>query len=129
MGGETGPYPHEVHVFDAETGQFQWSWYSHKWTRTMAAGDEEGLMTRLQKQIRGACWPVSWATPAIGPDGTIYVGAENGVFYAVRDANGDGQIDSKTEVSSFDTGSNFPHSAIAHAPGMHIVTNRAGVFA
>lgn len=120
--------PHEIHVFDAETGEPSWQWKGPVGRRWMATGDEEAYVARVNK-LRTVCWPTPWNAARIGADGTIYVGNENGVFYAIRDANGDNVIDDATEVSSYSTGSNFPSCGSAHAPGMIVVANCEAVLA
>lgn len=41
------------------------------------------------------------SSPAIGGDGSVYIGFGNGELYSMRDHNGDGKIEYKSEVSSY----------------------------
>jgi len=108
----------QLRAYDAATGDLQWVWQAPSWHRKSCAGDEEGLVERMMLNIRLVCWPGPWSSPTIAADGTVYVGHENGMIYAVRDKNGDGKIDDATEVDSFDTGASFLHSGFSFAPGM-----------
>mmetsp|Transcript_7531 Transcript_7531/g.9724 ORF Transcript_7531/g.9724 Transcript_7531/m.9724 type:complete len:86 (-) Transcript_7531:83-340(-) len=78
--------------------------------------------------IRPISCPTPWSAPRIGSDGTIYVGNQNGDFYAIRDANGDGRIDNEKEVSVYKTKGVFTHIGSAHAPGMLVAVNFDSVF-
>jgi len=121
------PRLHEVWVFDAETGDLQWRWEGPVQYRMNANGDEEAFLDRSSRGVRTVCWPTPWSAARIGSDGTIYIGNENGHFFAIRDSNGDNRIDAG-EVSSFDTGTNFPSCGSAHAPGMIAAANCDSVY-
>jgi len=120
--------PTDLLAFNAETGKLRWKWVGPTHRRYMCAGDDEGFITRAQSGERGACCPNTWSAPTIGPDGTIYVGNQDGKFYAVRDANGDNVIDDVTEVSAYDTGAAFSSPGAAFAPGMVVMTACDGVY-
>merc|ERR1712217_197788 len=118
---------HDIHAFDAQTGQSLWVWTGPRDTYTMSPGDADGFVPRTIKGIRSVACPTPWSQPRIGPDGTIYIGNENGYFYAVRDANGDGRIDDATEVSAYNLKATHGHQGSAHAPGMMVSTTFDGV--
>merc|ERR1711933_248702 len=78
----------------------------HGW----AAGDKMGHV----------CLPDSSGNPAMGGDGTVYVGFESGAFYGINDANNDGRIDG-SEAHKYDT-HNASQGSPAIAPGMVVAT-------
>jgi len=121
--------PTDVYAFDAETGQFQWSWKGPTYKRYQCPGDEKGFLTRSALGIRTASCPTPWSAPRIGADGTIYVGNQNGFFYAIKDLDGNGQIDPNTEVSSFDCEAEFSSIGSAHAPGLVVIASGVKVWA
>mmetsp|Transcript_29055 Transcript_29055/g.65625 ORF Transcript_29055/g.65625 Transcript_29055/m.65625 type:complete len:486 (-) Transcript_29055:49-1506(-) len=103
---------------DTETGEVLWTWQGSM-DRCCFKGDKEGMATRLVVQpTRPQYVPNFWSNVAIGADGTVYGGMSTGRFYALRDSNGDGQIDPLTEVSEFDADASFPGTGPAVAPGM-----------
>jgi len=119
---------HDIHVLDPDTGKTLWTWSGPTSNRKCNRGDEDGFVPRYMSGKRTVCCPTPWTQPHIGPDGTIYLGNENGDFFAIRDANGDGRIDDEKEVSVYYTGATFPHVGPAHAPGMMVAVNFDGVF-
>merc|ERR1711884_609279 len=88
---------HDLHVFDAETGSPLWTWEGPTSYWRMAPGDRDGFIPRSKLGVRAISCPTPWNQPRIGYDGTIYVGNQNGKFYAIRDANGDDRIDNEKE--------------------------------
>lgn len=58
----------------------------------------------------------AFSNPAIGGDGTVYVGSGSGKLYAIRDHNGDGFV-STDEVNTFSVGSTIGASP-GIAPGL-----------
>jgi len=124
----TQPSPLDVVAFDAETGKHLWTFLAEIDNFVMAPGDRDGLYARSVAGIRPISCPTPWAAPRIGSDGTIYVGSQNGNFYAIRDANGDNHIDSNKEVSIYETKGVFTHIGSAHAPGMIVAVNFDSVF-
>lgn len=124
----TVPRQHDIYVFDAETGSLQWKWEGPINYQVNANGDEAAFQDRVNLKMRTACWPTPWSAARIGSDGTIYVGDESGIFFAIRDVNGDNRIDDD-EVSAFNTQTNFPSCGSAHAPGMVVVANCDSIWA
>lgn len=110
-------------ALEADTGRPRWTFRPPLYSRPAEVSDERLLLTRLRNEISGGgsdsiCMPDSWAQPVISGDGTVYAGFMDGRLYAVRDANGDGHIDSTAgEVTSFDLGAGFQASQ-AVAPGL-----------
>lgn len=103
----------KIETFDAETGTPGWSFDMPLWHGAVV-GD-----TVLPLHI---CLPDCFGNAAIGGDGTVYIGFEDGRFYSLRDANNDGIISKALgEVTSFDAGAGFQGSA-AIAPGMLAVS-------
>jgi len=110
----------EVWAFDAQTGAHRWHFSDiPTWNKSACRNDEEEFHSHLLKlHKRPVCGPASWGAPTIDGRGTVYVGGMNGVLYAIGDANGDGLIDSQTEVSTLDIKSASLHAGASFAPGM-----------
>jgi outer membrane protein assembly factor BamB len=107
----TGPaHPARVVALDAVTGAEFWSYTLPTW-HGAAMGDDQRL---------DICLPDAFSNAAIGADGTVYFGFQNGNFYALRDDDGDGSI-SDSEVSTWFTGAAFQGSP-GLAPGMVVAT-------
>lgn len=119
-----------VHAYDARTGEQRWLFDDiPPWKYFASKGDEEQFLERFKfvpKRI--VCGPATWGSPTISGDGTVYVGHISGMLYAIRDANGDGKIDSKTEVSTLDMGTATLHPGSAFAPGMMVYASCDRVF-
>lgn len=112
--GTTGPAEAAKTIaLDAATGGVVWEYEMPVW-HGPTAGDST---THI-------CLPDSSANVAIGSDGAVYVPHEDGVLYALRDVNADGNI-SDDEVQTYDLGSGF-QAAPALAPGMLVVASCAG---
>jgi len=78
-------------ALDAQTGAQRWALNFSDWY-----GPSAGDSTRLQ------CIPDSWTNPAIGGDGIVYIGGEDGLSYALQDKNDNGVLeDSHAEITSF----------------------------
>jgi len=115
--------PTDVYAYDADTGKVQWVFNGPKQKGLLQAGDFEGLSVRLASN-RPVCLPNGWSAPAIDGKGTVFVGNEEGNFYALRDTDGDGRVSGPQEVSSFDTLAAFSGSASPSlAPGMIAVAS------
>lgn len=111
--------PYEVRAYDAETGALQWTFHGPSQKGGFQAGDLEGKPYRESTGLRGLTYPNPWSAPAIDGNGTVYVGNQEGPFYALRDLNGDGEVSGPGEVSVFDAGSCYSGAAgPAIAPGM-----------
>lgn len=87
-------------VFDAVTGDRQWNW--------IPSVDD------ARKWEFGTCHQrPHFGSPSIDAKGTLYLGHVDGMFYAIRDDNGDNIIDGQTEVSSFNTQAGFLYGGTA----------------
>merc|ERR1740123_618435 len=113
FGVRQGPKEKKARVMalDAATGSALWTHELPMW-HGWAAGD-----TALPNHI---CLPDSFGNPAIGGDGSVYVGFQSGHFYAIRDKDGNGQIE-PAEASSFNFNNAFQGSP-GIAPGMLVAT-------
>merc|ERR1719245_271083 len=82
-----------IYTLDAETGKLGWTFEPPIWKNNsaVAAGDT----------VFHTCLPDSFSNAAIGGDGTVYLGFMDGRLYAVRDKDGDGVIDPKSEASTY----------------------------
>lgn len=110
-----GSKPMAVQAFDAASGAELWKLQLPDWHGAMAGETQENL-----------CQPDSFSTPAIGADGTAYMGAEDGNIYAINDADADGAIN-RTELLSFDTGFGFQSSA-ALGPNFLAIASCGGLY-
>jgi len=116
--------PYDVRAYDADTGALQWVFNGPKQQGVLQAGDLEGMFDRSSVGLRGLTLPNPWSAPAIDGAGTVYVGNQEGQFYALRDLDGDGHVSGPNEVSIFETGSCYPGAlSPAIAPGMVAVGN------
>lgn len=97
----------QLAALDPATGEFLWRFEPPPWRRPMQAGDMEGFLERIERGKLPTCYPGPWSTPAIDSEGKIYAGNQNGVFYALHDGDGDGQINPKTEVQQYNMGTCF----------------------
>jgi outer membrane protein assembly factor BamB len=104
------PHPTRVVALDAETGATFWSYTMPTW-HGAALGDDK------RPDI---CLPDAFSNAAIGGDGTVYFGFQNGNFYSLRDSDENGKI-SESEVSHWQTGAAFQGSP-GIAPGMLVAT-------
>mmetsp|Transcript_68824 Transcript_68824/g.204840 ORF Transcript_68824/g.204840 Transcript_68824/m.204840 type:complete len:523 (+) Transcript_68824:60-1628(+) len=114
-----------VATFDAETGRLIWFWEEEPWSFFGAAGDEDKFHERVLRsmvdpRMEVMCGPDNWGIPAITGDGTVIVSSgSTGNLYALRDANGDGEIE-PSEVSTLETKQAFLNGP-ALAPGLMAV--------
>ena len=109
----------DVHVYDAETGGLQWIFHGPTQTGLLQAGDAEGILGRIARGVRSMCLPNGWSAPTIDSQGTVFVGNEEGNFYALRDLDGDGVTFGDEEVALYDTKASFSGSSSpAIAPGI-----------
>ena len=119
----------DVHVYDAETGGLRWTFHGPSQDGLLQAGDAEGLLSRFQSGLRFGCFPNGWSAPTIDSQGTVFVGNEEGNFYALRDMNGDGVTFGEDEVALYDTQAAFSGSSSpALAPGLLAVASCDSLF-
>merc|ERR1719419_631437 len=120
--------PAELRALDAATGQPLWSWPLPAWRQQMHAGAGKfALLSKFWYQDPQVSIPMPFGTGAVDATETMYLAYQDGKIYTVADANGDGAIDSKTEVTSRDVGTAFNMPGIALAPGLMAVTSIDGV--
>jgi len=125
------PLPRAMMAFDAKTGELQWRFDMEPWHHPATLGDNERLLARLRgiatdnPHNDGVCLPDSCSQPVIDGSGTVFVGWEDGVVYAVRDKDADGAIARESEVSSYPFSDGFQGS-LAMAPGMLAVAPCGG---
>jgi len=116
--------PTDVHAYDAETGEPRWVFRGPAQKGSLQAGDLEGMEVRQQSGVRPICLPNPWSAPTIDARGTVFIGNEDGLFFALRDLNGDGVVEGPGEVSAYDTQAAFSGSAgPALAPGVVAVAS------
>lgn len=127
----TKELPALVVALEAETGAMRWSYKPPPFTRPSCEGDEALLFKRYEAQdkfpdfpIDPVCFANNWAQAVIGGDGTAYLGHQDGKLYAVRDANGNAQIE-ESEVSTHYFAAAF-QGPQAIAPGMLAVAPCGG---
>lgn len=114
----------DVHVYDAETGGLQWVFHGPSQKGLLQAGDAEGILGRISRGVRSMCLPNGWSAPTIDSQGTVFVGNEEGNFYALRDLDGDGVTFGDGEVAYYDTKASFSGSSSpAIAPGILAVAS------
>jgi len=121
-----------IEVFDAATGERLWQWSPPPWRRGGQAGENEGFLERMDTPALGfrtGCFPGPWSSPTLDAAGRIFVGNQNGRFYALADSNGDGRIDTETEVSEYDTEADFTFAGAAVVPGMTAIMSSDTLFA
>lgn len=114
------PLPNDIVSLDAETGQMNWRWQGPVYRRPAAAGDEEGLLDRIQERKMFACLPCPWGFPAADAAGTLYVGNQDGKLYALRESGTEGGLD---VVSAYDMEACFlcGSGGVTFAPGLMAV--------
>jgi len=114
----------DVEVYDAETGGLRWIFHGPMQTGLLQAGDAEGMAFRKKRGIRPFCMPNGWSASTIDSDGTVFVGNEEGNFYALRDMDGDGVVFGPNEVALYDAKAAFSGSSSpAFAPGLMAVAS------
>ena len=112
----------DVYAYDANTGGLRWSFNGPTQKGHYQAGDMEGMHVREHTVGRGLCLPNGWSAPSIAADGTVFIGNQEGPFFALRDVDGDGRVQGEDEVSFYDTKAAFAGTA---APA--IATNMLAV--
>jgi outer membrane protein assembly factor BamB len=124
-------------AYDAETGALQWVFNGPLPKGPLQAGDQHGYQTRKALGIRAVCYPNPWSSPVVDAKGTIYVGNEDGHFFALTSAaSAATSLEQETSartfqghVSSYDTRAAFAGSATPSlAPGMVAVASCDSLF-
>merc|ERR1712113_916554 len=105
----------------AADGSFRWSHEVQPMRKAAAAGDEERLFDRHYN----LCLPDNFAQAVINGLGSLYIPHTDGRLYTIKDSNGDGHIDSDTEVSYYDFGDAF-QAGVGLAPGIAAVVPCGG---
>ncbi|CAK9052008.1 Uncharacterized protein SCF082_LOCUS28489 [Durusdinium trenchii] len=119
----------DVHVYNAKTGALRWVFHGPTQKHLLQAGDAEGTQTRIDSGVRSWCLPNGWSAPTIAADGVVFVGNEDGLFFALRDSDGDGRAIGVDEVRAFDTKAAFSGSSSpALAPQMVAVASCDSLF-
>mmetsp|Transcript_36682 Transcript_36682/g.109536 ORF Transcript_36682/g.109536 Transcript_36682/m.109536 type:complete len:343 (-) Transcript_36682:89-1117(-) len=114
--------PTDVYAYDAATGRQRWVFRGPRQSGKLQAGDGEGMFERLTSGLRAMCLPNPWSAPTIDAGGTVFVGNQDGKFFALRDLNGDGVVEGPGEVSSFET-----HAAFSGSAGPSLSPGRVAV--
>jgi len=119
-------FPTDVYALDAETGRVRWIFNGPNQKEELQAGDSN-LLAQFQRAsagVRRITLPNPWSAPSIDASGTVFIGSEEGPFYALQDANSDGLVKGAAEVSTLDTKACFSGSSSpAIAPGMVVVAS------
>lgn len=125
-----GGNPGQVMILDAETGAEQSNWDGPRgYGAVLGGGDVAGSATRVALGLRPGCGPNPWSAPSVDAAGAIYVGFQDSRLYRYHDANGDGRLDQRTEVSSFLEGAHAsPAAGAAFAPGLMAHCSCDGLF-
>ncbi|CAJ1453747.1 unnamed protein product [Effrenium voratum] len=93
----------DVHAYDAESGRLRWVFNGPTQKGLWQAADLEGIGERVSSGIQKWCMPNGWSAPSIGADGTVYLGSEEGPFFALRDADRDGRVLGEQEATAPET--------------------------
>lgn len=128
----------DVNAYNANTGELRWVFHGPTQKGLLQAGDLEGFATRaavlngtggVPPGPRVMCLPNGWSAPTITADGTVFLGNEEGPFFALRDADGDGRVLGEDEVSPFQTKAAFSGSSSpAVAPQMMAIASCDSLF-
>jgi len=122
--------PTGVQALDAETGELQWSWQGPSQAHHRQRGDAEGVEERRRAGASETYVTNPFSAAAMDAAGTVYLGHEDGLFFGLRDSDGDGFVAGPGEVFSFDTGAAFVGSSSpVVVPGLLAVANCDTVFA
>jgi len=98
-----------VTVYDAATGEERWRFMGPRQLGRFQAGDAEGAQQRMAAGLRSMCLPNPWSAPTIAEDGTVYVGNEEGQFFALAQERAQDGLRATAEV--YDTGACFAGSS------------------
>jgi len=117
--------PTDVYALDAETGKIQWVFNGPKQKGRLQVGDgiPAAIAQRMLAGVRPITLPNPWSAPTIDSNGVVFIGSEEGPFYALADKDSDGKV-TEVETSTFDAKACFSGSAAAAmAPGMMVITS------
>lgn len=119
-----GALRNSVLALDAATGELLWSYQEDPWPHIAGEGEREMLRKHMDNPSwpsEGNCWPDAQAIPLLSGNGEVFMASSHGGWlHKIKDANGDGHIDSAQEVETFNTGYCFLNSPSV-APGMMVV--------
>merc|ERR1711879_215832 len=108
-----------IYAYDQTTGNETWVFEGPEGKTWLQAGDEELMEERKANDLPALCYPTPWSAPTLAKDGTLYIGNQEGVFFALNDRNGDGVVSGDEEVQAYRTDAGFSGSSSpAIAPGM-----------
>lgn len=116
------PLRNVIVALHGDTGQELWRFEEEPWDHFGAISDEDNFVGRVvrswnEQQRDAMCLPDPWGIPLLAEDGTVYASSSHtGKLYAIRNENGDAQID-PSEVTVFPTGHTFLNGP-SMAPGM-----------
>lgn len=122
-GQACAPSPTFLFGFDAKTGHQTFFMHGEDGGKQYCAADNLGFRLRKLLGIRNICAPLAWSSPTITPDGTIYIGNQFGKLMQINDLNGDGHINTATELSVFEAGAAFTDQGGSFAPGMMAIAS------
>merc|ERR1711924_127142 len=104
------------------------------WTfteRCPQAGDSNpaARAQRALSGVRQTTMPNPWSVPTIDANGVVFIGSEEGGFFALEDVDKNGIVHGNDEVSMFDTGACFSGSAAAAiADGIMVATSTDAMY-
>jgi outer membrane protein assembly factor BamB len=118
--------PTDVYALDALTGELQWIFNGPSQASSLQAGDKitEAQHQRELSGVRKITLPNPWSAPTVDSNGVVFIGNQEGGFFSLVDANGDGKVTGDEEVSLFNTSACFSGSSAAGiAPGILVATS------
>jgi len=129
--GQQGLYmvPMEVRAYDAETGTLQWAFDGPRQALATQADEGPHQHERLLAGVRPLCLPNGWSSPTIDATGIVWVGNQEGQFFALRDEDGSGIVDRGAEAPFFHTKGCFAGSSGPIVmPGLAVVATCDSLF-